>query len=458
MSIQVWVRNPHNYIKEVVESGVTQIAWDRGQLAKSKIDPVKHAGLYFGAAVPWRALCIGVQGTAEYRSGDSIERPSAVYPTWEYGEDSSILEELVDNPAGEDEDACADTRLPIDERPVFGQEHRVVITNLPDMKTGPGRAALAWLREIQEEHPDLILHLHGLYGYSAMFGGAMGSVDIDPRTQAQKGKVFLPNGKSLRYEETVKFPSWTRIVGYKPADLSVPRNRCIFNIKSALWAAENFATTFKFMTTRAIGATESPDVTTPTAEYKAPESKSHLTKYKPLGAGDGFLCDTCSLSDKCKFFRDGSVCTLPKSESKPLADFFKSRDADTIIDGLGTLAAANARRLERGMKLEETLGDNDPEVTKMMGQVFDQGTKLAKLLNPNLAGGTKVQVNVGQAGVAAVSSGSGADMKVVVAGVFRELEARGIPRESITNDMVKGVLEAAGDPARITRVIEGTVE
>ena len=99
------------------------------------------------------------------------------------------------------------------------------------------------------------------------------------------------------------------------------------------------------------------------------------------------------------------MCSVPGAEPTELAEFFKTRDSDLIIDGLGTLMAAQTRRLERGMADEEDFG-LDPEVTKMMSQLFEQGVKLAKLLNPDLRGGAKVSVNVGVGGSAQVQMGN----------------------------------------------------
>jgi hypothetical protein len=90
-----------------------------------------------------------------------------------------------------------------------------------------------------------------------------------------------------------------------------------------------------------------------------------------------------------------------------------------------------------------------------MGQVFDQGVKLAKLLEPQrFSPGSKVQVNVGAGGAAAVS---GANPSQLVAAIFRQLEQQGIPRDKITPEMVQGVLEGAVNPDQQQKAIAGTV-
>jgi len=134
---------------------------------------------------------------------------------------------------------------------------------------------------------------------------------------------------------------------------------------------------------------------------------------------------------------------------------FKSRDADTIIDGLGTLVAANAARMERGMAVENAMNDSDPEVSRLIGQVFDQGVKLAKLLEPQrFSPGAKVNVNVGTGGAASLQSGN---PRQLVAEVVRQLEQQGVPRDKITPQMIQGVLEASINPDAQVKAIQGTV-
>lgn len=452
MTTEVWFRNPDNYILELIEVGESNIVWDRGYLVKKKIDAAKHAELYFGNASPHRILLVGTQGTAELRAGDTLMKPSAVYPTWAYGEDLALLEEFIEKPAGKDMVACNDRTVPGDERPVWGQEHRVVVTDLPPVSTGPGRRFLTTLKTLQEDYPECIIHVHGLYSYRGAFGMGFASADIEPRTVAQKGKVTLPSGNEVRFEVAQSNANWITVVGFKPAELSVPRVRCMFNIKSALWAGKHYDEIFNFKTTR----DKTPVDITSSDEDHEPQTNNRVMMKNGTVAKDGdkVLCDTCSLQTDCKYFRTGAVCTVPDAEPNELAKMFKTRDSQLIIDGLGTLVAANTRRLERGMKEEEAFGDVNPEVTRMLGQVFDQGIKLAKLVDPALRGGAKVQVNVGAGGAAAIS---GADPRQLIASAVRALELEGIPRDQITQEMIQGLLSGMANPNHAQRAIEGQV-
>lgn len=450
MSTEVWFRNPAAYIKELVECEQFHIAWDRGFLIKKAIDPIKHASLYYGESYPWRILTVGQQGTAEYRNGDTLDKPTAVYPTWAYGEDASILEDMIENPAGADRAACSDPKCSGDERPVWGQEHRVVITELPNSSSGPGRKFLRYLKELQEDHPECIIHVHGLYGWRVAFGLGWGAADVEPRTAAQKGKVHLPSGGEQLYERVQAHPTWVTVLGFRPVDLAVPRNRCMYNIKSAVWAAENYIKLYKFKTS----GMHTVDHTSSDDDHEPATALTVFTKRVKPAAGDKLACDTCSLQLECKYYRKGAVCSVPGAEPAELARFFKTRDSDMIIDGLGTLLAANTRRLQSGMQAEEFDGDLNPEVTKMMNQIFSQGVQLAKLVNPDLRGGTKVNVNVGNGGAAAVSV---SNPNVLMGAMIRELEARGVSRDKITTEMIEGMLSGMADPEKSRQAIEGQV-
>lgn len=447
---EVWFRNPDGYIREMVEVGVSRVAWDRGLLVKKGIDPDKHALLYFGTAFQYRVLMVGEQGSAELAPGFTVDKPKAVYPTWEYGDEASILEELVQRPVGEDRSVCNDLSLPPDERPVYGQEHRVVITSIPPATSGPGRKFLRFVKELQEDHPECILHVHGLWGWRVAFGMGFAAADVQPRDAAAKGKVHLPSGKEERFERVQAHPQWVTQLGFKPADLEIPRNRCMYNIKSAMWAGENFDKVFKFRTN---GTGRDVDHTSSDVDFKPDTKSSHLTTSKKKQEGDQVVCDMCSLQNKCNYYREGSVCTVPGAEPTRLSQMFGSRDVDTIIDGLGVLASRNAKRLENAVELEDIDGEADPEVTKMFGQVFDMGVKLAKLVDPARFKTTGVQVNVGQGGSAQVVM----NPRQMAASAVRALEQQGIPRDQITPQMIKGMFEGMQNPENQQRSIEGTV-
>lgn len=452
MSTEVWFRNPDLYIRELVEVGVGRVAWDRGVLVKKRIDAHKHAAMYFGRAIPWELLLVGEQGTAHLDADHDLDNPKAVYPTWAYGEDAGLLEELCKANVGLMTQHCSDMSVAKDERPVFGQEHRVVVTDIPPTNTGPGRRFAKWLKELQEDYPECKIHVHGLYSYQIAFGFGFRSADMEARTLAAKGKVMVPAGREMKWEAVAKNPQWVTVLGFKPVDLGIPRNRCMYNIKSALWAGENYIKLYKFKTAGDVAL----DVATPDTEYKSPQTQSITSSNLGMVPknGDQFACDTCSLQMECKYSRAGAVCSVPGAEPTDLANYFKTRDSSLIIDGLGTLLAAQTRRLQQGMQDEEEFGDLNPEVTKMMNQLFTNGVKLAQLVDPNLRGGTKVQVNVGQGGAAQVNMTT---PQQLMGAAVRELEARGIRREDITPAMIEGMLTGMANPQSARQAIDNKV-
>ena len=451
MTTEAWFRNPNLYIRELVECGEYKIVWDRGLLVKRRIDPDKHASLYYGRTYPWRVLLVGEQGTCELGPDNPITSPVAVYPTWVYGEPVELLEDMMANPAGQNQAACLDMTVAIDERPVWGQEHRIVVIELPNSTTGPGRKFLRHLKELQEDYPEAILHIHSLYSYKLAFGLGFRAADVEPRTAAAKGKVHLPSGIEEKYEKLLLHPQWATVLGFKPIDLEIPRNRCMYNIKAAVWAGANYEKQFKF---KVKGAYEPVDSESADKDFKAPTTLSVYTGSSRAISGDKFACDTCSLKNDCKYFRAGAVCSVPGAEPTELARYFKTRDSEMIVDGLGTLLAANAKRLQRGMAEEDAFEENNPEVSKIMGQVFEQGVKLAKLIDPNLRGGAKIQVNVGGAAGASGAVVGGGSPRQMVAEAIRELELRGVPRDQITPELIQGVLVGPGSDVVTSNVTE----
>jgi hypothetical protein len=444
---EVWFRNPVNYIRELVQvPGGDKIAWDRGMLMKRGVDPHAFGNLYFGRNSDWRALAIGEQGAAEVDFEHSMSNPMAVYPVLVYGEDDlGDLEDWMKHPLGEDANACARRNAPADEVPVFGQEHRIVITNLPGSSLSSTKFLLRTIKEMKEDYDytGVILHLHNSYAYRQMFALNFGSVDIDPRTEAAKGKVTIPPGKTIRHERASNVAHWVNLLDMTPADLKVPANRCIYNIKSALWAGENWTTDVKFRHSSPVDLDPRDLAIRQTRGSKIILSGKGKQTEQP---GDKVVCNACSLQDACKYYREDAVCSVPDSEMSILAKYFRSRDADTVIDAIGTVLAAQAQRLERGVKMEEDYGELDPEVTKIANQVFNNGAKLAKLLDPSLSK-PSVQISVGGASGGSVGS---VNPKQLISKAVRAIQDEtGMALEDITSDMIVAMMARQGTPVPV---------
>lgn len=427
MDKEVYLRNPDNYIKEVLEVGHSDLIWDWGVLRKKRIDPFSFCNLYFGVR-PWRAMIARSHGTSLIDNDHDMDNPIAVWPTWEYGEAFSRLEHLIENPWGES-DKCDDPNIPSEVRPVRGQEHRVIIGKIPPTNKGLGRKFMRTLSDMQEENSDVILHIHGCYSWRVMFGMDFVSVDVDGRTDAAKDRIFLPNGKIVKQSSATQQPHWVELLGMRPVDLKIPRNRCIFNIKSAIWASEYFQEAVRFKTK----GFQHIDPDDPSA--KPAVNHVIMVRRKKPSPGDKWLCNTCNLQLACKFYREGAVCIVPESEPVELAKFFKTRDSDTIIEGLGTLLATQSTRLNKALQSEEDQGELHAETRKIINDLFDRGVKLAKLVDPALAaaGAPKNGINLTQ-----INASSPQEL---MAAVMDEFVKKGIPRSQVTPEMVMSILE-----------------
>lgn len=438
---EMWFRNPSNYVRELIECNEGHMIFDYGFCVKRNItEPRKWADMYYGlSGRKYRLIVAGAQGGAEYRS--HADKPVAVYPVFEYGDSESILESYMASNVGSNSNLVGDTSVDILSRPVAGQEHRVIVMNFPDLNTGPGKKFLTLCRELQEEYPDVILHLHGATVFSTPIRLGFRAVDWDPRTPAAHGTICLPTGKKVDVLKgsAVQAADWIKLLGYKLVELQDARTRCMFNIKAAQWAGQNYTKDLRIVPRNKLPI----DTTTPDANYDPEVNNSlkfHNVAPKP---GDRFVCNECSLAMTCKYYREGSVCSVPASEPLELTKFFKTRDAQSILDGLQGVLQINAERAMQGLQAEPDFG-LDPEVTRILANISKDGEKLAKLVDPSLRN-PKVQVNVGSGNTTHVSI---ADPRQFITGAIRELEQQGIPRNQITPAMIEGILDRAGAERR----------
>lgn len=427
VAAEVWIRNPTFCMRECAELGVGSLIYDAAYLRKRGMNAIDNPGdfvsKFFAPGFPWRLIVVGDVTAFEVRAGGNRDYPSAVYPVWLWGQQPAVLMDLIKNPIAERRFWAGNYGW-ADNQPVEGQEHRIIISNLPNSHMLESRPFYAWLHELQMTHPQVLLHIHGSYNYGLLFAQQWRSVDIDPYLHARKGHVVLANGKKVYPEDLARWQKWVNLIGYSVPEMSVARNRCMFNIKSAKWAARHWNENLAFRSEGRPYDLESP-----------PKVRRESNFSSATVDGDKFLCDVCSLQTKCKYFRAGGVCSIPDTEPAQLAAFFKSRDADAILDGLGTLLASQTRRLERGMgeELQEQKGLN-PEVTKLADSIFNNAVKLAKLRDPTLVKPqTQVNIGIGQQTAKPLPN-------AVMSEIVAELENRGISRDQITPDMLMNVL------------------
>jgi hypothetical protein len=401
----LWIRNPEFCIHECIEESVFNFVWDGPYLHKRSLDPVKFAETWC-TGFHWRTMTVfDSDDTALETRWDGTR---VLHDVWAYGDELANLEECLANNAGTD--------------------RMVVIMRIPDLRDSISKAFVRMLSEMRKDYPTSPIHIHALYGWSWLFGFNWSSVDIDPRAAARGGQVHMPNGKRVKHQRVSEMPEWVNVVGMRVRDLQTPRLRCIFNIRSAQWAAVNYNETPLFATRF-----------TPVRPGAAIEGRRRRVffRYVEPEDGDKLACDTCSLAVSCRYYREGAVCAVPDSDLADLADYFNTRDADAIIEGLGDLLASQMLRLQNGMELESKKGgDLSPAVTTLFDKIFKDGVTLAKLINPMLAK-PALQINVANAG----DLPSAGNKQALMAAVIGELEARGVARADITEEMVTGLLE-----------------
>lgn len=416
----------------MAELGLSRIAWDRGYLKKRSIDPAKFSDLYFGEQYPWRSLLVGDQGTAEIsRDHPSLARPAALYATWEYG--LNPLPQL---------------REWLEENPDPSQRHLVFITRPP---TAGHRPFFQHLHELMEDNPHAEVHVHGLYGFGRMFGSGFHSLDYEPKKLARRGKVVLPIGKEVQFEDAwFYYPKWVRAIGYERTDLSVPRNRCMFNMAAARWAGLNWNAKVEFE--RKAFQPVAPK------EFLGGETKiDKPTRRKNAKPGDMIECNSCSLQFSCSLFRAGRLCLIPGSEGAMIAKFFQTQKVEDALDGLGKIVEISAERTERAVALEKEGEEIDPEVSKLVDSLWKKGAEYVRLLQPK---GPLVNINnapTAITGPAAAELTGTTDEHQLVAAAFAKLERAGWPRAAITEEAVGRVLRDRVVPAYAPELEEADV-
>lgn len=424
MATDVWARNPGNWIKEVVETGLLDTSWDVGYLRKRNMAVGRFLSVYYPASMDWRALVIGDEaGMADIITRSSPKHPVSTHPVFSLEENHP------------------DQLAPLLERHSF-----VVVTNIPNLSLGVNKKKLLQIADMQEDYPDTVIHLHGTYAHSQVFSLNFKSMDFEVRSYAASGKIILPTMRQVLWtdEEIDEHDKWINLMDYRKSDLAVPRNRCMYNIKSLMWAGRFFNLNVDFRTRGQrthFGYDDLP------LEHKSLRSIAHKQRVIRHEPQDMLYCNMCSMKDKCLYYRYEAVCSVPDAEVAKLSAMFGSRNPDTIINGLSLLLSAQVGRLENSVQRETDNPERglDPEVNKMFNSAFANGVKLAKLLDPKLNGGAQVGIIVN--GTAQVGAST---PQQIISGVVAQLEAQGIKREDITPQMIEGLL----DPNLSKRMIE----
>lgn len=406
----LWIRNPRRCLAEVAATEHHQIVWDVGLLSKFGMDPGKIAEMYLPGR-DWKVMVIdSLKGEAAILDPEhtTTNSPAKVHPVWEYGEKMNKLESMLD-----------DNEL-------------VVITQVPTSVSSLGRQFFLAADELQQEYPDCAIHLHATYSYKTMFGLNFKSVDAEPFSDVSHKKVVLPNGRIVTIDRANEYVAWISLLGFLPVHLKDRSKAVQYQIKSLQWASHYYKDNVKFRNVGfkvATGNFSAGPPDSPFRPFKVPKTTSVMFKFAPKFEGDKFLCDVCTLQDICRFYREGMVCGVKKSEGAQLSEMFGSRDSNKIIDGLGKLLQVETSRLQTGLRQEESTDTLNPNVTRLVNTLFDRAEKLARLIDPSL--NVKTRVDVHQFGNRLANT-----PQELMSQVVGELTARGIQADRITPEMV----------------------
>jgi len=459
---EVFFRNPSGTPQEMIARGVYNASWDESPLDRRNIDVVSYMKVNF-IGVDWRALVIGPSKGAMLYTPKSkyADEPAETYPVWNrYHYDLDDLKLMVQYPWHKYRKLYDVEELPYRYQPPLGveQDHIVVINDPPNLGTAEGQNYYIQLREVlKTKAPDCKVFIHGTRSFRLLFGDEVfwaGSVDVGEL--ANRKSVVIPTGTVISKDDLDRetHQMWVNALGYSlPKLMSDWRTRLEFSMDATLWAQSNYRSTIDFAV-RVKRGEERPDIDTPGRLYdNVPTVKRRTISRSKFLAGDGIICNGCSLVASCKYAREGAVCAMPSREMSELAKSFGTRDSSVIIDSLGKLLGIQTQRLEKAIEAEEKGDDLDPEVSKQLNSVFANGTKLAQLIDPKLKGnGTTVNVlNAGQVNAAVPLQGN---PQAFIANAVRELEARGFAREDITTEMIQGLLTGMADRGIAERVIE----
>jgi len=361
-----------------------------------------------------------------------------VYPTWDYKKyNLKELRDYVENPWSSSYDLSPD--LQYFEKPKPDQPHKIFIR---DCFTGirmKEKMRIKHLAKIQRVYENVEFFLvPKSYGFGMMFGMGFTSSSFGAFhwVKSNNGMMVSPGGKKIPWRQIPEYKEVFENMGYDPAWVQEDRYHGIqYMIDAARWAAHhwddptgpyprprNYKTDYNV-----------PEMYVPSLSYKSVPTFNR-EKIKPT---DKILCNSCSLWRKCPAYRSGEVCNLSKSTTRKLAKLAGSRNAGDVVEMLSGIVEVQAGRAERLLEEEEVTNKSNSDVDTALNSLFKNGKQLALLLNPNL-GRPLVQINNmnGIPHAQATQAINSADTRGLAAMVIKEIEATGVPREQITEQMV----------------------
>lgn len=459
--VEVWYRNIERNLNGVAKVPVDchRIVWDKKYVDKKNLDVRSLMSVFFGGR-PWRALVVGRSEAKLY--ADYQEKPIETWGVWRH--DVHGYQRLLT---------------------LFRGKRRFVITipHTDRHENAAWREFERMYRDALTAYPNARPHINGCFGFSRTLGLNPTSADFNVVGLPRVGKVILPNGRLTTVDEIAENPReflyWVRLAGSDWRSIQSQQGRVEFMIQSTRWAALNWGRSVRAV--NPVGkyitgdqqndrADESEvqashderrfEMARSDVEYEGRRDTQHPAHWfkgrKPL-PGDKIVCDTCSLANVCKEYRQGAVCGLGNTDGESLKVAFGTRDSHSILDGMTKIMELNAKRIESAIDAEDVENTGlDPELTKLLDTTFKQGERMAKIIDPSLRPGPAAQVLINNSSGSGPSQIESATPQQLTATVVLELERQGYKREDITSDMVISYIQALGGVGKDGKVVDRT--
>lgn len=435
------MKDPHL----LVESGESQVLLNHLKLFKKGLTARQFMQRHFHG-MPWRCYVMDKYNCYLIDHQCEEEQIRGCWPVWDFRTSSfAELKEFVE--------------IPWDQRPVYtgaqwweipveGQQHRVFCYSVPAERFDPMIVKRRQkLSKVQRLYPEVELFLRMKYlSVPLAFGAGFSacSIDLEGMRTLKHSSIYLPNGKEVRLPDIYDYSGYIQYFGFNPSEIKNDQSeQMLYNIASLRYAAHHWDDPTglyappKGRIIRNMPEYNQPDMYAPMPSYE--NSRMFNGTHDKVKDTDKILCDQCSLWRLCPAYRAEAVCGLPGTESKKLADLALSRNADDVVSMLASIVSKQAERVESRLEDEQFApGGHDKEIDKMLNNTFKNGVQLAKLRDPSL-GRPLVQINTGPAtsNTKAIAS---ADPRIIAAGVVAELEASGVSRENITEQMINEYL------------------
>ena len=430
--------DPFKYSEHLKEMGEYNVLFTFYKLKKYRIDAREFMRQHFHG-FPWKAYIFHPDCTILIDYTCEPRETKGSWPSWYFRQyDLEELGDYIQTPWN--------ARIPDElaewwDIPHVDQPHRVFCWDVLVGKDEIDRHRRRRLSKIQRLYPEVELFIKpAVISYSLLFGSGFAAACVDPYRHRwdSRGAFYAPNGRVVHLERVEEFSKEIEYLGFDPHEVRYDQDiGLLYFIASLRYAAHHWHDSTGPCTNKS-GRQSKPDFWNPDMYAEMPSYSNTYFNQDKIKDTDKILCDSCSLWRKCPTYRSGEVCGVNGTDGKRLSELALSRNADDVVEMLASIVSKQAERVEKKINNEQfTEGGFDKDIDKMLNNVFKNGTSLAKLRNPNL-GRPLIQINANitpeQQKAKEIAA---ADPRALAMGVIEEIEATGVKREDITEEMIE---------------------